>query len=584
MTVNSSGHNYWLYVLGWLIVLACSGQRQPAWAESGISNPVTNNLQPQPSFQPIYFSQFLERDSLIAGQVVGQIVGQSILGQPPIAPPSAITVTRFEVVGSTLFPPEKLAEVTAQFTNRTLTTTELIQAADAVTRLYTSQGYVNSGAFIPTNQSFQPQGGVVKIQVLEGSLESIQVKGTQRLDPGYIESRLAIAADPPLNINRVMEALQLLKLDPLIANISAELSASPTPGKSILNVQVSEAKTFRAQLSFDNSRSPGVGSEQRGIQVSQANLLGLGDSISLDYTNTDGSNGLTVSYNIPLSPYNTSLRLLYATTSSRVIETPFSILDITAASRIYELSVRQPVLRTPSQEIAVGMTVNHQETETALLGFPFPLAIGANDRGETRISALRFFQEYSQRGSEEVFAAYSQFSLGLNLLGDTINATPPDSRFFSWRGQAQYIRLLAPDTLAILRTDLQLADRALVPLEQISFGGPSTVRGYRRDFVLGDNGALISAEFRIPVLRVPEVDGLLQLTPFLDFGTVWNTGRADLQPNTLFAGGFGLLWRQGDYLTARFQWGIPFISVPATRQSWQENGLYFSIVYTPFTF
>ncbi|WP_257236167.1 hypothetical protein [Nostoc sp. 'Peltigera malacea cyanobiont' DB3992] len=39
---------------------------------------------------------------------------------------------------------------------------------------------------------------------------------------------------------------------------------------------------------LDNTRSPSIGSFQRRIQVNEANLLGLGDSLSLGYSNTDG--------------------------------------------------------------------------------------------------------------------------------------------------------------------------------------------------------------------------------------------------------------------------------------------------------
>ncbi|MFZ4557805.1 MAG: ShlB/FhaC/HecB family hemolysin secretion/activation protein [Pseudanabaena sp.] len=43
------------------------------------------------------------------------------------------------------------------------------------------------------------------------------------------------------------------------------------------------------------------------------------------------------------------------------------------------------------------------------------------------------------------------------------------------------------------------SDRPLVPLQQIGFGGQDTLRGYRQDLLLGDNGAALSAELRIPV-------------------------------------------------------------------------------------
>jgi hemolysin activation/secretion protein len=177
--------------------------------------------------------------------------------------------------------------------------------------------------------------------------------------------------------------------------------------------------------------------------------------------------------------------------------------------------------------------------------------------------------------------------LGIDAFDATTNNTGgPDGEFFAWRGQAQWVKLLAPDTLFIARTDLQLADRPLLPSEQIGLGGQGTVRGYRQDRTLADNGFIASAEFRYPVLRVPQIQGLLQITPFIDFGTAWNTstaGRDTLNPDTLASVGLGLLWQQSDRLTARFDWGVPLGRVSGEKNSWQENGLYFSIIYNqPF--
>jgi len=103
-------------------------------------------------------------------------------------------------------------------------------------------------------------------------------------------------------------------------------------------------------------------------------------------------------------------------------------------------------------------------------------------------------------------------------LNATIKDAEPDGRFFAWRGQTQYVRLLAPDTLFIFRTDAQLTPNPLVSLEQIGIGGARSVRGYRQDTLLTDNGIFVSAEARFPIFRVRKVGGVLQVTPFVDFG------------------------------------------------------------------
>jgi len=494
--------------------------------------------------------------------------------------PGAITVQRFEVVGSTVFSPETLARVTAPFTQRPIAFAELLQARSAVTKLYTDQGYSTSGAFIPP-QRFQ--GGVVKIQVVEGGLEAINVSGTQRLNRSYVRNRLKRATSKPLNVPRLLEALQLLQLNPLIKTLSAELSAGLNPGTSLLEVRVTEAQSFRPQLVFDNNRSPSVGSFQRGIQLTEANLLGLGDSLGLGYINTEGSNELNASYTLPLNASNGTLGLNYGMTRSHVTEPPFDRLDIDGNLRDYNLTFRQPLIQTPTREFALGLTAARRESDTSLLGIPFPLSLGADLQGRTRVSALRFFQEWTQRGTQSVLAARSQLSLGLGAFDATINETDPDSRFLAWRGQVQLVRLLAPETLLLLRSDVQLATSGLVPLEQFSLGGQESVRGYRQDALFSDNGAFASAEFRFPIYRAPSQQSVLQLAPFIDFGTAWNTSeRANLDTNTLVSIGLGLRWQLGDQLTARLDWGLPLVSIPSSERTWQENGFYFSVGYSPF--
>jgi hemolysin activation/secretion protein len=489
-------------------------------------------------------------------------------------------VKRFEVVGSTIFSAAELAKITAPFTNRPIAFAELLQVQAAITKLYTDQGYITSGAVTPPQTI---EGNVVTIQVVEGSLEAITVTGTKRLNPNYVRSRLAIATQKPLNSRRLLEALQLLQVNPLIQSISAELSTGTRPGTNLLEVRVTEAKTFGVQVALDNNRSPAVGSLRRRVQVSEANLLGLGDGLQVGYANTDGSNVIDFNYTLPLNPRNGTFSFAFNTSFNRIVEEPFEPLDLKASSRSFDLTFRQPLIETPSRLVALGVTASRQESETSILGVPFQLSLGANTEGRTRISALRLFQEWTERGEQSVFAIRSEFSFGFKALNATINDTSPDSRFVSWRGQLQWVRLLAPDTLLVLRSNVQIADRTLLSLEQFGLGGQDSVRGYRQDLLLADNGLLASAELRFPIARFRQNQGIVQIVPFVDFGAVWSSsGRANTDPNTLAAIGLGLRWQQGDRFTFRFDWGIPLVSVDSSKNTWQENGLYFSVVYNLF--
>ncbi len=134
-----------------------------------------------------------------------------------------------------------------------------------------------------------------------------------------------------------------------------------------------------------------------------------------------------------------------------------------------------------------------------------------------------------------------------------------------------------------MRSDLQLASRALVPLEQIGLGGLQSVRGYRQDALLTDNGFLTSAEVRLPILKTEEMKAVLSVVPFIDFGIGWNnSGNEDPADDTLLGVGVGLQWQMGDRFNARLDWGTPLIEVKDRNRTLQEDGIYFSVNYGLF--
>lgn len=107
--------------------------------------------------------------------------------------PLQVKLQRVEVLGSTVFSPEALAAVTNPFIGKSNTLEQLTAISIAITDLYTSKGYLTSGAFLPAQDI---SNGVVKIQVVEGNLERISVQGLTRLQTSYVRDRIATAGQP----------------------------------------------------------------------------------------------------------------------------------------------------------------------------------------------------------------------------------------------------------------------------------------------------------------------------------------------------------------------------------------------------
>ena len=468
--------------------------------------------------------------------------------------------------------------------NQPLTFSQLLQLRTQITQFYTHPdiGYITTGALIPP-QIIDQKTGLLQVQIVAGTLEKIEVKTDGKLHPNYIKNRLEIATNGALNQHKLIDALALLQLDSdLISVIKAELSQSIYPGQSILTVHITEnPNPLSIELRAENSRTPSIGSFERAGTLGYRNLLGRGDQISIGYGNTEGSDRLNASYSLPINARNGTLELAYYQQSSQVIEQPFDQVDITSDAKTYQLTFRQPIYQKPSQEFALGLTLARRESQTSILGENYPLSPGADDNGNTRLSIIRWFQDWLQRDRQQVIAARSEFSLGLGLFDATINQGAPDSQFFAWRGQGQWARRLGSDhTLLVVRGVAQLTPSDLVPMEEFALGGFGSVRGYRQDTRLTDNGVLLSAEVRLPVITGRNHS--VQLVPFIDGGAGWNTGKETPRQNILASVGLGLQvnWRRG--LTLRLDYGIPLVEIDSPHNTWQENGLYFSIRSSPF--
>ena len=500
--------------------------------------------------------------------------------------PGTITVKQFRFEGNTAFDTEELSKELEEFIDRPLSFAELLEARSVITQYYVDRGYVTSGAYIPPQTI---ENHTVTIKIVEGQLEDIQVTVEGKLNPSYVRDRLALGGQTPLNIPRLVESLQILQLNPIIENISAQLTPSPRPGNNILVVKVVAARSFYPRLLFDNGRNPQVGEIRRGFNIAENNLWGIGDRANFSYFNTDASDDVEVTYQVPVNVYNGTVEVGYRSLTGEIIEEPLDILEINSDYQKYSFRFRQPIIQTPLQEFSLGLDIDHQKSKTVYLdGLAFP-SRGSDTNGRTNISTIRFSQEWVGRTPTQVLSARSQFDWGVEAFGTTrpfdieVNPDTPYSNYFLWRGQGQWVKLLADDTLFVFRSDIQLADRPIVSLEQFSLGGIGNVKGYRQNSLLTDNGIFVGMELRFPVYRFPKDKFVVQLVPFLHYGQGWNSGDDSDPPiNELSSVGLGLQVQYGDFFNARIDWANPLgKDLFQGGNSLQDDGIFFTITISP---
>ncbi|MBE9032643.1 BamA/TamA family outer membrane protein [filamentous cyanobacterium LEGE 11480] len=494
----------------------------------------------------------------------------------PVTPPASpatdrVLVKRIEVVGSTVLSAATIAQIVQPFEGQSLTFQQLQNVVEQLTQRYLQAGYLTSRALLKAQTV---EDGKIQIDVLEGSLAQVDIMGNQRLSDKYIRRRIQRGIQTPLNQPQLEDQLRLLKLDPLLSNLEASLRQGEKPGQSILTVRVAEAAAVFGSLSFDNDSVPSVGSERAGITLGYRNLTGAGDLLYGSYYRSlsGGANLWDFGYQLPLNSLQGTLNLRVAPSRYRITNGEFKDFDISGSSGFYDVSVRQPLWRSPREEVALTLGFGHRTGQTLVSDFLVD---------ESVTSVVRFGQDWLRRDTKGFWSANSQFNFGTKLLGAT-QARSPDGQFFSWTGQLARTQFLNPDNVLRLQANWQLTPDALLPSQQFVMGGRQSLRGFRQNFRSGDNGVSLSIEHQVTLKRNAAGVSVLQLAPFFETGVVWNAANnpSTLPDQTWLAGlGVGLRWQPTEKWDMRLDYGLPLVRPSDRGGNLQDAAVYFNVKY-----
>jgi hemolysin activation/secretion protein len=539
----------------------------PARSTTRSPAPVQQAATPQP---PVQIPTTPESANPSPGPVLTVPEPLPVLPAVPV-PTLKVAVKSIQVTGSTVFSAAQLTAIVQPYAGQSMSLEMLRSVADKITQQYLNLGYLTSRAVL-TEQTIQD--GVVQIRVIEGSLERIDVVGTKRVSVDYVRRRIEQGAQKPLNQQKLEDQLRLLKLDPLFENVEAALKEGTALGQSILTVRVAEAPKWFGNINLDNDSVPSVGGERIGLLLGNRNLTGRGDTLYGSYNRslTGGADLLDIGYQIPLNPMQGTLQLRVAPSRYRITQREFAALGIEGSSALYDVGFRQPLSRSPRQEVAVTLGVTHRTGKTLIADFLI-------DQSTTTV--LRFGQEWLKRDPKGVWSARSQFNLGTGLLGATRDRDP-DGQFFSWTGQAERVQLLNADNTLMLQSSWQLTPNALLPSQQFVIGGRQSLRGFRQNQRSGDNGVSLSIEEQFTMHRNAAGEAVFQLAPFFDAGMIWNDPASPSQPAKpkFLAGlGLGLVWKPTQKASLRLDYAVPLVRLADRGNNLQDAAFYFSWNY-----
>jgi len=194
-----------------------------------------------------------------------------------------LTVEKYLVLGNTVLSPATIAKTLAHVDGAYGTNVTFAGIRAAATQLqaaYHDRGYVTVAVSLPRQKL---TNGVVRIQVTEGRLASIEVKGNH-----YFSSNNVMRALPSLHTNQLLNSL-VFQAELNQANASQDrqiypqIGPGPEPGTSDLTLAVKDRFPLHAKVEFNNENSPNTPDFRVNSSAVYNNLFQQDQSLGLQY-------------------------------------------------------------------------------------------------------------------------------------------------------------------------------------------------------------------------------------------------------------------------------------------------------------
>lgn len=444
----------------------------------------------------------------------------------------------------------------------------------SLTQYYISKGYINSGALLVPQSATEQAQGLQRLQITEGRIRAIQVKGLGDVQAGYLQQRLP-AIDKVLYLPELQTAYQNLLSDPLFSKVQSRLLPGAEAGSAILDLELERARAWGAQLTVDNYRAPAIGELGLSLAFWKRNLTGYGDLLELSTTHSQGADPGSISWTVPIFGYSNSLRLRADRGNTRVISDTLAELDIRSKSSGWEIAYQHklPARSNWQQEFSVALA--QRDNQNTLAGMPFSFSAGELD-GYAQIRRLHLAHEIRWFQADQAWSLQNAWVLGKNRQNPGTGSTPGFKAHYNiWQGQFQYLWQARENAQVSTSMQWQWSRDSLLNLERYALGGVHSLPGYRENSLQGNKGLLLQSRWQ-QALAQPDLSWFVAAQAGLVVADA--ATRQHLASLSL-----GWKWQHGPW-QAELTLAKGLNSGPglAAKQAWQDRGLHFSLAYKLF--
>lgn len=478
---------------------------------------------------------------------------------------SRFDVMEYRIEGSSQVDRRALEKTVYPFLGPNRSIAEIEQARAAIEKLYHDAGYSAATVDIPEQDV---EGGVVFLNINEGTVDRLKVTGSRYFSLGKIKEKVpALAEGQVLNLGKAQEQLAKVANESPDRNITPVMRAGRTPGTVEVDLEVDDKLPLHGGVEINARNS--INTERLRVvgTLRYDNLWQRFHSVSLQYqTAPENNDNLEVwagTYVMPVDALDARL-VFYGiglqSSSSSVAST--GSMNVVGTGDIYGLRLVKPLpgFSRFMHSVTLGWDYKDFGQSVGLMG---------SDSQNTPISYSPFYAAYSggynfENGSLSQFNVEADFSI--RGLGN--DQQQFENKRFGSRSNYLYIasdlkhkQVLPYDMRLLARFSGQVTDSPLISNEQFTAGGWQTVRGYHETEVLGDDGVMGSLEVHSPDLAAFKMDGMDQMRflAFFDVAKTWIKSPLPRTPKYYDLSSFGVGFRSQwvKHVIGELDWEYP---------------------------
>ena len=199
----------------------------------------------------------------------------------------AFTVDKYLVSGNSVLRPTELGNALTNAPDAfgtNVTFAELRSALGVLQMAYRERGFVTVSVGLPAGQKLSSTNTTVKVQVTEGRLSAINVKGN-----GWFSTGNVLRALPSLHTNMLLNSHVFQReLDNANASrdrqIYPKIGPGPDPGTSALELKVVDTLPLHARVEINDLQTPGTPQSRLAFNAQYDNLWQLEHQVGVNYS------------------------------------------------------------------------------------------------------------------------------------------------------------------------------------------------------------------------------------------------------------------------------------------------------------